>query len=94
MSNYYTLTDLIDCFEHAIEFNADYVGVLIQMEGYDDEEIIINPRRNFIEKLEYYKQTYEYDLTHKHAGDKVKIVDFTYEDTLEEIERFYLNGGS
>ena len=79
------LDNLINCFESAIKNNALYVGVKVAMCGFEENEIIINPRANFEQKLKYYINAYNDDLTLKNAPDKVEIVGFTYGNSLEDI---------
>lgn len=93
MSSNLSMNDLIRAFKQAKESDAEYIAVFVRMKDLDDNEIIINTKYNMDEKLKYYKQTYTSDLTHKLAGDDVKIVGFTFRDTLSEIELDYLDGG-
>ncbi|MCT4585270.1 MAG: hypothetical protein N4A54_10125 [Peptostreptococcaceae bacterium] len=80
------LKNLENCFINANKQNKKYVGVLIGMYGFDYPEIIINPNENFNKKLDYYKNAYNYNLTLKNAPDKIKIIGFSYGDTLKDIE--------
>lgn len=77
------LINLEKCIEEATKQNRKYIGVKIQTEGYD--EVIINPTGNFSEKLEYYKNAYNDNLTLKSFGG-IKIIGFTFGDTYESIE--------
>lgn len=79
------LGELEICFFNAKLSNKKYVGVKIEMPGFEDCEVIINPASNFDEKVKYYKNAYNEDLTLK-AFDKIKIVGFTSGDSYEEIE--------
>lgn len=79
------LDNLINCFETAIKNNSKYVGIKVAMCGFEENEIIINPRANFEQKLKYYVNAYNEDLTLKNAPDKVEIVGFTYGDSFEDI---------
>jgi hypothetical protein len=81
----FRIEHLINCFEIAKERHMPYVGVKIQMQGFEKPEIIINPLENFEEKLEYYKKAYNDDLTLK-SFNGIKIVGFTYADSFSEIE--------
>lgn len=80
-----TLTGLANCFELAKEIRANYVGVKIEMQGFESPEIIINPIANFESKLQYYKKAYNEDLTLK-TFSGIKIVGFTYGETFSDIE--------
>ena len=80
------LENLEKCFYEASIKEKKYVGVKIQMESFPKAEIIINQTENFDRKFEYYKHSYNDDLTLK-TFTGVKIVGFTYGDTFEEIEK-------
>lgn len=80
-----TFKNLKNCFNNAIDNNAEYVGVLIEMEGFDDAEVIINSRVNIADKLAYYKKTYDEELNHKFSKG-IRIVGFTYGDSFEDIQ--------
>ena len=84
------IDNLENCFRSAIDSNYNYVAVKICMEGFEIDEIIVNPIENAEAKLKYYKDTYKDDLTHKYAGDKIRIVGCTFGDSLADIEEdFY-----
>ncbi len=53
------------------------LGVLIEMPGFESPEMIINPCENLEKKLEYYKNTYDDNLEHKHAKG-IKIIGYTF----------------
>jgi hypothetical protein len=75
------------CFNFAITNNTDYIGVLIEMEGFNDAEVIINSRANIADKLEYYKKTYDENLNHKFAKG-IRITGFTYGDSFAKIQSY------
>jgi len=77
---------LKNCFSKATELNAKFIGVSIRVPNAPEKEIIINPRENFEEKLNYYQKTYDEDLSHNAVGDILKIVGFTYGDNFAEIQ--------
>lgn len=52
------------------------IGVLIEMPGFEEPELIINPCKNLKQKLRYYKDTYDENLNHKKAPG-IKIVGYT-----------------
>ena len=81
-----SITDLENGIMQAVELGFNYIAVMIRMDGFSEDEVIINPIGNAIKKLEYYKNTYNEDLTHKHAGDKIQIVGFTFAEDYKEIE--------
>lgn len=80
------IVNLETCFDVAIEKDVNYVGVLIQMQGFETPEIIINETPNFKTKLEYYKKAYNQDLTLK-TFNGIKIIGFSYGNTFEDIEK-------
>jgi len=79
------------CFDEAYNNGARYVGVLIEMQNFEKPEIIINQTENFKAKFEYYKKSYNEDLTLK-AFNGIKIIGFTYGDAFEDIEQDLIVG--
>ncbi len=73
------------CFERAKKCNAKFVAVRIEMEGFPEAEIIVNPIVNADSKLEYYKKTYDEDLNHKYAKG-IRIIGCTFGSDMSEIE--------
>lgn len=83
------MAHLIACFQLAKASRSRYVAVRIAMEGYPEEEVIINKYANFDKKLEYYKNAYNDDLTLK-ANNNIRITGFIYAETYDEIRKeFY-----
>lgn len=80
-----TIGNLEKCFYQASLEDKKYVAVLIEMEGFPKPEIIVNQNENIDSKFEYYSKTYDENLNHKLAKG-IKIIGFTYGDSLEEIE--------
>ena len=80
-----TLENLEGCFISAKKRKCMYVGVKIEMQGFEKPEIIINQVENFDTKLEYYKKAYNNDLTLK-TFNGIKIIGFTYANNFEGIE--------
>ena len=78
------MKDLINIFEEAIEKEAYCIVVQLRIEGYKEDEYIINFYENFEKKLNYYKNTYNDDLEHK-FDTKVKIVDISYHFNLNDM---------
>ena len=85
-----TMTDLESVFNQAIGLGVNYIGVRIQMQGFDEPEVIINPKENFEAKLEYYKKAYNEDLTLK-TFNGIKIVGFEYGDSFNEVADWLLD---
>ena len=83
------MRNLEKCFEGAKLENSKFIGVLVQMKGFEKAELIVNRRENFSKKLEYYKNAYNNDLVLK-TFDGIKIVGFTHADTLDELETYLI----
>ena len=79
------MEQLVIEFLGAIEHNVPYIAVVVEMEGFEKPEIIINQRENFEKKLEYYKSAYNDYLTLK-SFNGIKIVDFESGDDFEVLE--------
>lgn len=57
--------------------------MVIVVKAYDNmPEIIINPKENFAEKLEYYKKTYDDNLVMKN-NQNIKIVSYNFVEKIE-----------
>lgn len=80
------MENLERCFKRAIEVGAEYVAVKIHTRGSEGEEVIINPKENFISKMEYYQKAYNDDLTLK-SFNGIRIVGFTFADSYEDVEK-------
>jgi hypothetical protein len=81
-----TIEGLKKCYHEASHQDKKFVGVLIEMPGFEKTEIIINPTENFDKKFDYYQSAYDENLNHKHAAG-IKIIGFTYGDSFAELER-------
>lgn len=82
-----TMQNLINMVETAKEEGYLFIGIKINMDGFEKDEVIINPRENFDTKLAYYIKTYDENLIHKFSGEtKIRISGFTYGETFDEIE--------
>lgn len=79
-----TLTELEKTFDLANQLGMNYIGVMIQMQGFETE-VIINPKENFESKLEYYKEAYNEDLTLK-TFSGIKIIGCESGDSFQEIQ--------
>ena len=77
------------CFERAKQYKAKYVAVLIEIEGFPEPEVIVNPIRNLDSKLAYYQKTYDENLVHKNLKD-IKIVGCTFGQDMKEIEEDFI----
>jgi len=72
-------------FQLAKKYNTKFVAVRIEMEGFPEAEIIVNPIVNADSKLEYYKKTYDENLNHKQAKG-IRIIGCTFGNDMGEIE--------
>lgn len=84
------LLDLENCIKTAIDVDAKYIGVLIRTVGNAGDEVIINPRSNFENKLKYYMTAYKEDLVLK-SFNGISIVDFKFGDSYQAIETYFDN---
>ncbi|WAT23606.1 hypothetical protein O0R52_21660 (plasmid) [Bacillus halotolerans] len=85
-----TMKNLEECFIQAKELRKKFIAVKIEMEGFQEPEIIINPISNTESKLKYYKKTYDEKLKHKYS-DGIKMIGFAYGDSMNEIQQFLCN---
>lgn len=76
--------NLESCFKHAIEKGYNYLGVVVKVDE-NHRELIVNTKNNFQSKLKYYKLAYDENLNHNIANE-MSITDFTYGNTLADIE--------
>lgn len=67
--------DIRIAHEHGVKYLI--VGLLV----YGKKEMILIERDNFIDKLEYYKRTYDDNLVMK-ANKDVKIVTYMFSDNV------------
>lgn len=83
-----TINNLEKCFYEASQKGKKYIGVKLQMKNFVEPAIIIFPNKNFSGVLEDYKDNYNFkDLTLRGFEDTGKILDFTYGDSFESIEK-------
>lgn len=83
------MTQLEQYFQAAKASRYKYVAVKVHMDGFPQDEIIINPIENFESKLEYYKKTYDENCVHKFSPN-ISIVDVDYEDVVDAL-KFFVN---
>lgn len=83
------LKEMLDCFKLGKTEGCKYIAVKVRMTNFEEDEVIINPMSNVDGKSRYYENAYNNDLTLKNAPQAVKIVDFTYGNSFEEIEAFF-----
>lgn len=86
-----TTENLENCFDEAKKRESKFVGVVIEMGGFPQAEIIINPAANIDSKLEYYKKTYDENLNHKFAPG-IKIIGFSYGNSFSDLQEDLARG--
>jgi hypothetical protein len=84
------LENLEKCFYEASVKGAKYVGVKIQMQKFEEPQIIIDPNINFDKRFSYYEEVFGENLE---SGQGNKIIGFTHGDSFEEIEKDLLGQG-
>ncbi|WP_291299862.1 hypothetical protein [Desulfosporosinus sp. BICA1-9] len=84
-----TIEYLSNTFERAKELDYRFVGILIEKDGFEMPEVIINQVENFDSILAYYEKTYNENLNHKYAEGK-RISAFTFGNSFSEIQEYLL----
>jgi len=84
-----TIEYLGTTLERAKELDYQFVGFLIEMDGFIKPEIIINQVDNFDSILAYYKRIFNENLNHKFIAGK-KISAFTFGNSFSEIQDYLL----
>lgn len=77
--------ELEERFAFAKKEDYEFIGVKIEMQGFEEPEIIINPKQNFDTKKDYYVKAYDEDLRLK-TFSGICIVDCVYGDSFAEIQ--------
>jgi hypothetical protein len=83
-----TIEYLSTTFERAKELDYRFVGVLVEKEGFNKPEVIINQVENFDKVLEGYEKIYNHNLNHKFVVEKISAV--TFGNSFSEIEKYLL----
>ena len=79
------MSDLEFSFKTAKDKGVAYIGIKVEIKGFERPEIIINESENFDKKLEHYKRMYNDDLTLKELNG-IRIIGISYADSLGYIE--------
>lgn len=69
------IDELIDAFNEAQNDGSD-ICIEVTIPGQNETEFIINRNKSLANKLEYYCNTYDDNLVHKHCKD-IRIVSAT-----------------
>lgn len=80
-----TLKNLNRTFKFAREEEAKYVAVVVTIPEKEGVKTIVCSSDVFDSEQEFYNNTYNDDLTHKHVKGIV-IVKFTHADSYDEIQ--------
>ena len=81
-----TKQDLELIFETAKQEGYSLIGVRIRTKGNISDEVIINKKESFDNKLEYYRKSYNDNLV-LNAYNGIRIVGIVYGNTFAEIEK-------
>lgn len=85
-----TIKDLNIAIDRAIETDAKYFGLAVEV-GLPETEIIINSIDNMLNgKLSYYMNAYNNNLE-LNANTAIKIIGFASGNSFEDIEKKLLN---
>lgn len=84
-----SMNNLENMFASAAKNNHKYIGVKIEMEGFEKPEIIINQSENFGTKLAYYQKAYDDDLTLK-SFKGIKIIGLISGNDFAWIEQSFM----
>lgn len=85
MNKKLTMSSLEECFKSGKQLGANFIAVKIQVQGCPKPELIVNPKENFEQKLQYYQNAYTDELVLKtYAG--IRIVGFSCGYYLDELE--------
>lgn len=78
------INNLEKCFHEASQQEKKYVGVKIQMQQFEEPQIIIDSNPSFDSRFSYYKKVFGENLKSAQGN---RIVGFTHGDTFNEIEK-------
>lgn len=87
------LSKLENCFNVAKETNQKFVGVLVQMAGFEKPELIINETENFETKLAYYKKAYDENLVLK-TFSGIRIIGYAFSNNLNDLYDYLKGNGN
>ena len=61
-----------------------FVYILVQNEEHKSPELIVNPRANILDKMEYYEWAYDDNLVLK-ANPGIKVIEYGWANSLKVI---------
>lgn len=87
MRKSYSKEIMLDAFRQVLHKREHkYIAVKIETRDVKGHEVIVNPLQNAQQKIDYYDRAYTDDLVLK-SYDGIKIVDYTWADSFDEIEK-------
>jgi hypothetical protein len=72
------------CKEECAGTGVGCVAIQVRMDGFPEDEIIVNKYENIDTKLDYYNKTYDENCNHKFAKG-IRIVNATWTYYFDEI---------
>lgn len=75
---------MMECFSNALKFNMQFIAVVIKLPN-GQEELIINRREGFMDKMNYYDKVYDDELFKRDCKD-IQILAYTSGNSLFAIE--------
>jgi hypothetical protein len=79
------LNDIFNsCKDECCGDGEGFVAIQVRMDGFPEDEIIINKYENIDSKLEYYNKTYDENCNHKFSKG-IRIVNATWAYYFDEI---------
>jgi hypothetical protein len=82
---------LVEAFNKGIQLGHRYYAVQVEIADQSDYETIINTIDSIHDKLKYYKEKYNSDLTLTAAPSKVRICGYLTTDNFEDIRSFLVD---
>lgn len=79
------IEDLANIFETALHNFSEYVYIEVTIPKQKETEYIVNKRSSILNKLEYYKNTYDENLIHKNCKE-IKIISAGYVQSYIDLE--------
>ncbi len=84
-----TIEYLSNSVELAKELDYLFVGVLIEMDGVNKPQLVVNQVEDFDSILAYFARIYKENLNQKFTTGK-RISAFTFGNSLSEVEKYLL----
>lgn len=78
---------LVDCFDSAIDHEKEYVAIMVKIPNCIKPEIIIQHKENLLEKIQYYRNSYNSDCE-LNSNKSVKLIACTNTNKLASLDRW------